>query len=85
MGAGIIEYDVTFTKHRELVCRHSQCDLHTSTHLLVTPLAKQCTQNFRPAAFDPGTAQITPSDYALAARANGFKPITWIQERAELL
>ena len=29
MGAGVIECDVTFTKDRELVCRHSQCDLHT--------------------------------------------------------
>lgn len=27
MGAGIIECDVTFTKDKELVCRHSQCDL----------------------------------------------------------
>jgi glycerophosphoryl diester phosphodiesterase len=28
MGAGIIECDVTFTKDRELVCRHDQRDLH---------------------------------------------------------
>ena len=34
MGAGIIECDVTFTKDRELVCRHSQCDLHTTTDVL---------------------------------------------------
>ncbi|WP_294934292.1 glycerophosphodiester phosphodiesterase family protein, partial [Tardiphaga sp.] len=26
MGAGVIECDVTFTKDRQLVCRHSQCD-----------------------------------------------------------
>ena len=31
MGAGIVECDVTFTKDKELVCRHSQCDLHTTT------------------------------------------------------
>lgn len=31
MGAGVLECDVTFTKDRELVCRHSQCDLHTTT------------------------------------------------------
>ena len=28
MGAGMLECDVTFTKDKELVCRHSQCDLH---------------------------------------------------------
>lgn len=43
MGAGIIECDVTFTKDRQLVCRHSQCDLHTSTNILDTPLQSQCT------------------------------------------
>ena len=34
MGAGILECDVTFTKDRELVCRHSQCDLHTTTDIV---------------------------------------------------
>lgn len=43
MGAGIIECDVTFTKDKELVCRHSQCDLHTTTDILSSPLAKKCT------------------------------------------
>lgn len=43
MGAGIIECDVTFTKDRELVCRHSQCDLHTTTNILSTPLAQKCS------------------------------------------
>lgn len=42
-GAGIIECDVTFTKDRELVCRHSQCDLHSSTNILQTPLAQKCS------------------------------------------
>ena len=31
MGAGILECDVTFTKDLELVCRHAQNDLHTTT------------------------------------------------------
>ena len=52
MGAGIQECDVTFTKDRQLVCRHDQCDLHTTTNILVTPLAQQCTQPFLPAQFD---------------------------------
>ncbi len=43
MGAGIIECDVTFTKDKELVCRHSQCDLHTTTNILETPLAGKCS------------------------------------------
>lgn len=42
-GAGVIECDVTFTSDRELVCRHSQCDLHTTTDILATDLAQQCT------------------------------------------
>src|SRR5216683_1163560 len=37
MGAGVIECDVTFTKDRQLVCRHSQCDLHTTTNILSVP------------------------------------------------
>ena len=31
MGAGILECDVTFTRDKERVCRHSQCDLHTTS------------------------------------------------------
>ena len=34
MGAGILECDVTFTKDGELVCRHAQCDLHTTTDIV---------------------------------------------------
>lgn len=43
MGAGILECDVTFTKDKELVCRHSQCDLHTTTNIMETPLANKCS------------------------------------------
>ncbi len=42
-GAGILECDVTFTKDKELVCRHSQCDLHTTTNILATDLAQFCS------------------------------------------
>ncbi len=52
MGAGIQECDVTFTKDGQLVCRHDQCDLHTTTNILVTPLAAMCSQPFSPADFD---------------------------------
>ena len=52
MGAGILECDVTFTKDGELVCRHDQCDLHTTTNILVTPLAAKCSKPFSPAEFN---------------------------------
>ena len=52
MGAGIHECDVTFTSDGELVCRHDQCDLHTTTDILLTPLANQCTSKFSPAEFN---------------------------------
>lgn len=59
MGAGIIECDVTFTKDKELVCRHSQCDLHTTTNILAIPeLAAKCSEPFTPAEFDPQTGKL---------------------------
>lgn len=42
MGSGILECDVTFTKDGHLVCRHDECDLHTTTNILDTPLASTC-------------------------------------------
>ncbi len=49
-GAGIVECDVTFTSGRELVCRHAQNDLHTTTNILTSPLARTCITPFQPAA-----------------------------------
>ncbi|WP_296403678.1 glycerophosphodiester phosphodiesterase family protein [Psychrobacter sp.] len=43
MGAGILECDVAFTKDKQLVCRHAQNDLHTTTNILSTPLAQKCS------------------------------------------
>lgn len=57
MGAGAIECDVTFTKDHHLVCRHSQCDLATTTTILETPLASKCEVPFRPARFDSATGE----------------------------
>ncbi len=69
-GAGIIECDVTFTSDRELVCRHSQCDLHTTTNILAIPeLAAKCSVPFTPAnaaAGTPATATCCTSDITLA-------------------
>jgi len=61
MGAGVIECDVTFTKDKELVCRHAQNDLHTTTNILVTPLAAKCTKPFQPATYDAGGNLLTPA------------------------
>ncbi|KAF7131426.1 hypothetical protein CNMCM5793_004597 [Aspergillus hiratsukae] len=68
MGAGIIECDVAFTSDRQLVCRHSQCDLHTTTNILTIPgLAAKCTVPFQPAANGkPATAKCCTSDITLA-------------------
>ena len=70
MGAGVIECDVTFTKDRQLVCRHDQCDLHATTNILSIPsLAAKCSAGFTP--FDPATgapasARCCTSDLSLA-------------------
>lgn len=73
MGAGIVECDVTFTNDKELVCRHAQNDLHTTTNILATPLASKCTTPFTPASFDangtliaPARAECRTSDISLA-------------------
>lgn len=69
LGAGVQECDVTFTKDLELVCRHSQCDLHTTTDILLHPeLASKCTQPFQPADpinETPATARCCTSDITL--------------------
>jgi glycerophosphoryl diester phosphodiesterase len=79
-GAGTIECDVIFTKDRQLVCRHSQCDLHTTTNILTIPeLAAKCNQIFTPAANGkPASAECCTSDITLAefkslcGKMNGF-------------
>ena len=82
MGAGVIECDVTFTKDRQLVCRHSQCDLHTTTNILSVPaLAAKCSQPFSPADSASGkkasakccTSDITLAEFkTLTAKMDGF-------------
>lgn len=83
MGAGIVECDVTFTKDKQLVCRHSQCDLHTTTNILATPLAAKCSQGFTP--YDPitgtpasarcCTSDITVDEFkTLKGKMDGYNP-----------
>ncbi|MFA0057157.1 glycerophosphodiester phosphodiesterase family protein [Vibrio echinoideorum] len=70
MGAGVVECDVTFTKDKALVCRHSQSDLHTTTDVLAHPdLAKKCSTPFKPANLATGEdaqAECRTSDFTLA-------------------
>ena len=84
MGAGVMECDVAFTKDLQLVCRHAQCDLHTTTDILARPeLASKCSKGFEPA--DPATgrkasAKCCTSDLTLAEftslhpKMDGFDP-----------
>lgn len=73
MGAGIVECDVTFTSDATLVCRHAQNDLHTTTNILVSPLASSCKVPFSPAVLGtsgnvltPATAECRTSELTLA-------------------
>ncbi len=84
MGAGIIECDVTFTKDKALVCRHSQCDLAQTTDILSQPkLAAKCSDPFSPADSATGakaSAKCCTSDITLAefrmlhAKMDGANP-----------
>ncbi|KAL2169008.1 hypothetical protein VTG60DRAFT_6581 [Thermothelomyces hinnuleus] len=67
MGAGIQECDVTFTKDKQLVCRHSQCDLHTTTNVVAIPeLNAKCTVPFQPASNGTAAkAKCCTSDFTL--------------------
>lgn len=58
---------MTFTSDKQLVCRHAQDDLHTTTNILATDLAAKCTTEFTPANGDmKATAECRTSDITLA-------------------
>lgn len=90
MGAGIVECDVAFTRDRELVCRHAQDDLHTTTNIVAVPeLNAKCTQPFVPADPDSGTearAECRTSDITLAefrtlkGKMDAFNPMATTPE-----
>jgi len=69
MGAGILACDVTFTKDKQLVCRHAQNDLHTTINILASELANTCVKGFTPAkngekaVAECRTSEITLSEY----------------------
>ncbi|MFZ1829661.1 MAG: glycerophosphodiester phosphodiesterase family protein [Candidatus Competibacteraceae bacterium] len=65
MGAGIVECDVTFTKDGELVCRHSECDLHTTTNIVATGLNAKCSTPWSGPGSSPKccTSDLTLDEY----------------------
>jgi glycerophosphoryl diester phosphodiesterase len=77
MGAGILECDVTFTEDLELVCRHAQNNLNTTTNILTSPLADTCVQPFTPANGDISasaecrTSEITLAEFRTLTPKNG--------------
>ncbi|MAL99024.1 MAG: glycerophosphodiester phosphodiesterase [Alteromonadaceae bacterium] len=90
MGAGIVECDVAFTSDRELVCRHAQNDLHTTTNIVTVPeLNAKCTQPFvpaDPASGTPARAECRTSDITLAefksleGKMDAFNPMATTPE-----
>ena len=80
MGAGILECDVTFTMDHELVCRHAQNDLHTTTNILASDLADTCVTPFAPANGDtPAAAECRTSEITLAQ----FRTLTGKMDAAD--
>jgi len=66
MGAGIFECDVTFTKDKQLVCRHAQNDLQGTTNILLTNLKEKCAKPFIPAnSGEPAVAECRTTDITL--------------------
>ena len=63
MGAGVVECDVTFTKDGALVCRHDECDLHTTTNIVNTELNNSCSVPWSGAGSSP---KCCASDITLA-------------------
>lgn len=62
-GAGINECDVTFTKDLQLICRHAQCDLHTTTDVVLHPeMNAKCTTPF---VGDGSSPRCCASDFTL--------------------
>ena len=81
MGAGSIECDAVLTKDRQLVCRHSQCDLHRTTNILQTDLSGSCVEPFE--AWESGSnasARCCVSDITLKE----FKSLCGRADRVDL-
>src|SRR5262245_20745603 len=77
MGAGIVECDTTFTSDRKRVCRHAECDLHTTTNIVATALNKKCTLPWSGPGSNPVccTSDLTLSEFkSLTAKMDASNP-----------
>src|SRR5262245_15720734 len=77
MGAGIVECDVTFTNDGALVCRHAECDLHTTTDIVATELNAKCTVPWSGPGSSPKccTSDLTLAEFkSLRAKMDASNP-----------
>jgi glycerophosphoryl diester phosphodiesterase len=77
MGAGIVECDTTFTKEGALVCRHAECDLHTTTNIVATDLNQKCSVPWSGPGSSPMccTSDLTLSEFkSLRAKMDASNP-----------
>jgi len=77
MGAGIVECDTTFTQDGELVCRHSECDLHTTTNIVATDLNAKCSVPWSGPGSSPKccTSDLTVAEFkTLRAKMDASNP-----------
>ena len=71
MGAGSWSATSPSRRTASTVCRHSQCDLHTTTNILAIPeLAAKCTQPFTPAVIDPETGEVVERASAMCCTSD---------------
>ena len=83
MGAGIVECDVTFTKEGDLVCRHAECDLHTTTNIVTTPLNAKCSVPWTGPGSSPKccTSDLTLSEFrTLKGKMDASNPLATTAE-----
>jgi glycerophosphoryl diester phosphodiesterase len=77
MGAGIVECDTTFTRDGELVCRHSECDLQTTTDIVATDLNARCSTPWSGPGSSPKccTSDLTLAEFkTLRAKMDASNP-----------
>jgi len=63
-GAGLIECDASVTRDGELVCRHSTCDLATTTDIVAQhpAMLSRCSRPWRAATPATAAAPATPAE-----------------------
>jgi glycerophosphoryl diester phosphodiesterase len=78
-----VECDVTFTKDGDLVCRHAECDLHTTTNIVTTPLNAKCSVPWTGPGSSPKccTSDLTLSEFrTLKGKMDASNPLATTAE-----